>query len=318
MMYPRSQLEAHRESLKSVLGAPPDDAPLNAQVLETVGFEDFRREKIRYQVAPGEWGYAYLLIPRPLKAPCPAIFCHHRHNREWNLGKSEVVGIRGDPDEAIGLELVKRGYVVFAPDAIAFEDRCPEDISHEDAFEPFMNNFNELARRLLRGETLLKKVIWDANRGIDYMVTRSEIDTKRIGFMGHGYGAKMALWTTAFDERIVASVAHGSIGSMHQTLRAGQFVQIEFAVPRLLQVADYDRVLSLAAPRPFLISTAEDDPDSADAADVYTKARRAYARMGVESRISFYHYAARENEPYMSQEMRFHAYDWLDNWLKPF
>lgn len=317
-MHPRYQIEAHRESLKSVLGAPPDNAPLNAQVVETEGFEDYRREKVRYQVAPGEWSYAYMLIPRPLRESCPSIFCHHRHNREWNLGKSEIVGLKGDPNEAIGLELVKRGYVVFAPDAIAFEERCPEDINHDDPLEPYMNNFNELARRLLRGETLLKKVIHDASRGIDYMLTRPEVDPKRIGFMGHGYGAKMAIWTAAFDERIFASVAHGSVGSMHQTLRSGQFIQIEFAVPRLLQVADYDRVLSLAAPRPFLISASDDDPDSADVAEVFSRARRAYARMGVENRISLYHYSADEDDVFFSMESRHRAYGWLDNWLKPF
>lgn len=317
-MHPRYQIEAHRESLKSVLGAPPDDAPLNAQILETLGFEDYRREKIRYQVAPNEWSYAYLLIPRPLRESCPAIFCHHRHNRQWNIGKSEVVGLAGDPDEAIGLELVKRGYVVFAPDAVAFEDRCPADVNHDDPLEAYMNNFNELARRLLRGETLLKKVIFDVSKGIDYMLTRTEIDPNRIGFIGHGYGAKMALWSAAFDERIFASVAHGSVGSMHQTLRSGQFIQIEFSVPRLLQVADYDRILSLAAPRPFLVSVAEDDPDSIDAHEVYTKAKRSYARMGVENRISLYQYSTTDDEPFFSLQARHRAYDWLDNWLKPY
>ncbi len=312
------QTEAFRESIKAVLGAPPEDAPLNPQILEVKEFEDHQREKIRYQLDRGEWGYAYLLLPKPARKGMPAVFCHHRHNRDWMLGKSEVVGLQGDPNEAIGLELVKRGYVVFAPDALTFEDRCPPYLDPNDPLAPFMNNFKELAVRLLKGETLLKKVIWDVQRGIDYMMTRSEVDRRRIGFMGHGYGAKMAMWATAFDERIFASVAHGSVGSMHQSLRLDHIIQIEFSVPRLLQVADYDRILSLAVPRPFLISASQDDPDSVDVADVYEKARRLYARMGVANRINLYHYEGFPDEPYMTTQARHRAYDWLDNWLKPF
>lgn len=310
--------DAFRQSLKSVLGAPPDDCPLNPQVLEVVENKGFRREKIRYQLTINEWGYAYLLMPWPVREPLPVIFAHHRHNREWGLGKSEVVGLRGDPTEAFGVDLAKRGYAVFAPDAIAFEDRCPPDIDLNDPLAPYMNNFNELASRLLRGETLLKRVIWDASRGIDYLESRSELDKSRIGFMGHGYGAKMSMWVMAFDDRIAASVAHGSVGSMHQSLRSGHFIQIEFSVPRLLQVADYDRVISLAAPRPFLISASKEDPDSVDAFDVYSKALRAYTRMGASNRLSFYHYDAEEDEPYFTLHARHRAYDWLDNWLKPY
>ena len=314
----RRQTEAHRESLKSVLGAPPDDAPLSPQVLEVEELETYRREKIRYQVNPGDWAYAYLLLPKPMRPPLPMIYSHHRHNRDWSIGKSEVVGIKGDEDEAFGLELVHRGYAVFAPDAIAFEERRPDDLDEDDPLAPYMNNMNELSVRLLRGETLLKKIIWDVSRGIDYIETRSEIDNTRIGFMGHGYGAKMAMWAMAFDERIVAGVGHGNVGSMHRALQLGHIIQIEFSVPRLLQVADYDRILSLAAPRPFLLSASKDDPDSEDVESVYDKARRTYARFGIANRLTMYHYDSKPDEPYFPQQARHRAYDWLDNWLKSY
>jgi dienelactone hydrolase len=316
--------EAFRQSLQSVLGAPPDPAPLEPKVLGTEELETYRREKIQYQVAPGEWSYAYLLIPHNDEGTVrPAVYCHHRHNRDWRLGKSEVVGLAGDPEEAIGLELVKRGYVVFAPDAVAFEERRPtRDDDEEDEglqrLNDFMNNLRELSVRLLRGETLLKKIISDASRGIDYMETRPEIDNDRIGFMGHGYGSKMAMWVSAFDKRVAASVAHGSIGSMHETLRLEHNIQIEFSVPRLLQITDYDRVIAMSAPRPFLLSASEDDPDSTDARKVFEKAQRAYTRLGVENNLSFYHYPAYDGEPWFTQRARHRSYDWLDGWLKPY
>ena len=36
---------------------------------------------------------------------------------------SEVVGLKGDADQAYASELAERGYVVIAPDALAFEER---------------------------------------------------------------------------------------------------------------------------------------------------------------------------------------------------
>lgn len=306
--------DASIESLKSVLGAPPDVSPLEAEILSTEELSDHIRQKIRYQVSPGDWSFAYLLIPANRgDQKLPTVYCHHRHNQDWTLGKSEVIGISGDADEALGAELVKRGYIVFAPDAISFEDRRPDPDAGAN------NNFRELAMRLLRGETLLKKVIWDVSRGLDYLETRPEVDMSRIAFVGHGYGAKMAIWSAAFDERIRASAAHGSISSIHQTLKLGHTVQYEFSVPRLLQVADYDRVLSLAAPRPFLLSATKDDPDSSDVEDIFEKARRAYARMGANNRIDLYYYQdGGLDDPWFTKQARHHLYDWLDSWLKPY
>ncbi len=39
------------------------------------------------------------------------------------LGKSEVCGLAGNPLQAFGVALVKKGFVVLAPDSICFEDR---------------------------------------------------------------------------------------------------------------------------------------------------------------------------------------------------
>ncbi|PJF41356.1 MAG: hypothetical protein CUN55_11830 [Phototrophicales bacterium] len=312
------QMQAHRDALRAILGAPPDRAPLNPRILETADMETYRREKITYQLSPNEWGFAYLLIPHNITTPAPVVFCHHRHNRDWRIGKSEIVGLAGNSSGSIGLELVERGYIVFAPDAISFEDRAPKNINFDDPLEPYIHNFSELAVRLLRGETLLKKVIWDVSRGIDYLLTRQETDPNYIAIIGHGYGGKMAMWAMAFDERIIAGVAHGGIGSMHAALRQGLPIQVEFAVPRLLQIADYDRILSLAAPRPFLLSASRNDPESSDGELVYQKAKRTYQRMGAENRFSLYYYDPEPDEPLFPAHARHQAYSWLDNWLKPF
>ncbi len=306
-----TRLEPLRESIKSVLGAPPDPAPLNPQVLEVVQEDGYRREKIKYQVEPGDWAYAYLLIPDGLAKPAPAVFCHHQHHRQWHLGKSEVVGLAGDPDQATALELARLGYVAFAPDAIAFEERRPRQNDSVEA--NFFNNFFEFAKRLIRGETLLMKILSDMSRGLDYLETRPEVNPKHIGFIGHSYGAKVAVWAAACDPRLRATVAHCGVGTYRAYIKTGVGIQIEFAVPRVLQVADIDSVLSLVAPRPFLISTTTGDPHSPDAEQVYARVRAVYEEMGFEGRLGFYRY---EGGHIFTAPMRHAAYRWLDGWLR--
>ncbi len=305
--------DTFREAVLSVLGAPPDPAPLQPEIVEVVAQEGFRREKIKYQVSPNDWAYAYLLIPDALKTPVPAIYVHHRRGADWTLGKSEAAGLSGDPDYALALELVKRGYVAFAPDALGYEERRSPDSDGEKYDAAW--NFNQLGVRLLRGETLLKKVVWDVSRGIDFLETRTEVDSRFIGFIGHGYGGKMALWAMALEPRIRAAVAHCGIVTYREHLRRGEWLQAEFIVPRLMQVADVHHILTMIAPRPFLLSTTEEDPQSSDAWEVYQKALPVYDSQGIANRLAFYRYPGKEM---LKPNMRLNAYNWLDSWLLPY
>lgn len=305
--------DTFRESVLSVLGAPPDPAPLMPEVIETVAEEGFRREKIKYQVSLNEWAYAYLLIPDTARTPAPIVYVHHRRTDNYAVGKSEAVGLAGDKDYAVALELVQRGYITFAPDALGFEDRrAPE--SDGDKYD-LAYNFHQLALRLLRGETLLKKVIWDVSRGIDYLETRTEVDRRYIGFMGHGYGGKMALWAAALEPRIKAAVAHCGVMTYRENLRRGEWFQVEFVVPRLMQVADVHHILSMVAPRPFLLSMVEADTQNTDAGDIYAKALPVYEKKGVSNRLAYYRYPGTEA---LKPNMRLNAYNWLDSWLLPY
>lgn len=229
---------------------PPkvDLAPL---MLESVDCGSYVREKVEYGTEEGERVRAYLLVPKNIKESRPAIFCHHQHAGNYALGKSEVVGISGDPDQAYAAELAERGYITFAPDAIAFEERNWSEGGHAEYFE--------LATRLVQGKTLLAKALHDLAVGLDYLQTRKEVDRDRIGFIGHSYGGKMAIWAPAFDERIKASVSNCGCVSYKDSLDRGIGIQMEFCVPGILEVGDIDDVAGLIAPRALLISATTND-----------------------------------------------------------
>src|SRR5271169_1383305 len=68
--------------------------------------------------------------------------------------------------------------------------------------------YYELVSRLVRGQTLLGKVLHDVRVALDYLTTRPEVDPSRIGFIGHSYGGRMAISASAFDGRIRAAVSN--------------------------------------------------------------------------------------------------------------
>jgi hypothetical protein len=70
---------------------------------------------------------------------------------QFDLGKSEVVGLRGDSDQAYAAELDRRGHLTISPDAIEFEDRNWAGASNIGWFE--------LSSRLVAGRTLLADLL---------------------------------------------------------------------------------------------------------------------------------------------------------------
>ena len=57
--------------------------------------------------------------------PFPAAAVFHQHAGQRHFGKSEIFGLVGDPYQAFGPALARAGFIVLAPDSIAFEDRRP-------------------------------------------------------------------------------------------------------------------------------------------------------------------------------------------------
>ena len=88
----------------------PDTAPVEYSVLNSEKEDGYTRQLIEYD-SYGDKVAAYLLLPDILDKN-PAILINHQHNREHHLGKSEVCGLAGDPLQAFGPELAKRGFVV--------------------------------------------------------------------------------------------------------------------------------------------------------------------------------------------------------------
>lgn len=292
-----------KETLLQLIGKFPEKVDLDASVLESEDCGSYIREKVEYNAEAGDRVPAYLLLPKNRKGLTPVIFCHHQHAGNFELGKSEVVGLAGDPDLAYAAELARRGYMTFAPDAIAFEERNRSENKSGRA------EYFELASRLVRGQTLLAKVLHDVSVGLDYLEGRTEIDKTKIGFIGHSYGGRMAIWAPVFDKRIKVSVSNCGCVNYKDSLSREVGIQMEFCVPNILNVGDVEDIVKMVEPASLFISATDNDKWSRGAQEIYDYAKSAFIRGELKLKIW-------PGEHVFNKAMREEAYAFLDKHLK--
>jgi dienelactone hydrolase len=297
-----------RERLVELLGDHPVAAPLEPRVEERVELDGIVRERVSYQVEPGERAPAYLFVPPGAAGPHAAILCLHQHNGQFELGKSEPAGLAGNPEQHYALELARRGYVTLAADQLCFEERRDSRLDG-GAFERF-----EFVRRISLGSSLQAKYSLDAMRAVDYLLTRPEVDATRIACIGHSLGGQQALFLAALDTRIAAGVSSCGFASLATIFRDAVNHNFAAYVPGLLREGDLGDVLGLVAPRPFFACVGVQDrifPFDGVKASI-ARAHRVYRARGVGDRLVL------ETEPgghAFTDRLRRLAYTALDRWL---
>lgn len=287
-----------RGKLISLLGKLPEKCSLDLNVIDEVDCGSYLRRTIEYSVERGERVRAFLCMPAGRQERLPGLFCFHQHGGNRLLGKSEVVGLQGDPDQAYAKELAERGYITLATDAICFEDRCQNKES------PDYDHVHQLHIRLLEGKTLLGKVLSDVSCGIDLLASLPEVDPDRIGFIGHSYGGRVALFAPVFDRRIKSSVC--SCGSTNYRSMPG--IQFDFVVPGILEHGDIEDVVCLIEPAHLFITGGKEDKWSVGIDSMVSRAEPSFTRGAIEKYVH-------PGGHIFSVEMRRRAYKFLDKYL---
>jgi dienelactone hydrolase len=233
--------------------------------------DGYERQLIAYSAADGESIPAFLLLPQG-DGPFPAVIVHHQHASQRHLGKSEVVGLAGDPLQAFGPALARRGFIVLAPDSICFEDHR----KHARGADPHelddLGHFIELGQRLAQGDTLMRKVLSDASCGVSLLVHHPLVDATRIGALGHSMGGNTVLFQAALDQRIAFSASSGALCSYAYKREHDIPLEMALIIPGFAAKWDLHHLLECFAPRPLLIVSAAGDPNSKDAGEVIARA----------------------------------------------
>ncbi len=260
-----------REDIRRFLNLERIETAIDYEVLETVPDTGFTRQRIIYKAADGDEIPAFLLSPDG-DGPFPAVLVHHQHASQRYLGKSEIMGIAGDPLQAFGPELAKRGFMILAPDSICFEDRRRNATGIEPHEHDDIQHYIEMGNRLTQGDTLMRKVLSDASTALSLLAHHPQMDTTKIGALGHSYGGNTVLFQAALEPRIRFAVSSGALCSYAYKREHNIALELALVIPGFAARWDLYHLLDCIAPRPLFVVSAENDRYAKDATEVIARA----------------------------------------------
>jgi dienelactone hydrolase len=283
-------VDSLRRQISEFLGFDIPETPVPFSTHNSVAEETYTRTLIRYTGQEGDPIPAFLLLPQGT-GPFAAVLVHHQHHGQRHLGKSEVCGLAGDPLQAFGPALARRGLAVLAPDSICFEDRRRNRSGTEaDEVADIEQHYNEMCYRLLAGDTLMHKVLDDSARGISLLRAHPLIDPERIGLMGHSYGGNTVLFHAALDERIRFACSSGAACSYQHKIAHQTGIEMAEVIPGFAARYDIEDLVTCIAPRRALLVSATDDKSSQDADRIIAIAQETYAALGIAQRLEHKRY----------------------------
>ena len=252
--------------------------------LERVNADGYTRLRISFTSEEGDEIPAYLLQPDG-DGPFAAVLVHHQHASQRHFGKSEVCGLVGNPLQAFGPALARQGIVVLAPDSICFEDRRKNRTGTEpDEEADIAQHFNEMCYRLLRGDTLMRKVLCDSAQGISLLQSIPQVNSERLGILGHSYGGNTVLFHGALDERIRFACSSGAVCSYRYKMANQVGIEMAEVIPGFATRFDIPDLVVCFLPRRLLLVSATEDKFSFDADRVVAAVQALNPEIRIEHR----------------------------------
>lgn len=286
-----------------LLGPKTIRPKLKSKTIKRVSSKKFILEKVSYLVEKNERVNSYFFLPKKGKN-FPVIICHHQHASRYNLAKSEIAGLKGNKSLAYAKEIAERGIATLAIDAIGFEERNKLNKNWWGV------EYFEMASRIIKGKTLLEKILSDLSAAIDYVSLRSEVDKKRIGFIGHSYGGRIGCILPAYDKRIKVSVANCYARQLNNSLdiKTQTRIPMELVLPNILQYGDFNDFLKLSNNCNILLSISKKDKWSQDASEIYKKTKKFFKKKNLElKKWPSYHS--------FTKKMRIYGYRYIEKFI---
>ena len=300
----RRHIIANLQLVTGPLPGAKSRVPLDVKLVEEKRIGKLTRRKVTYQTDADDRVAAWLLIPEHAAGQkLPTVLCLQQTT---NLGKDEPVGMGGgNPNLHYALHLAERGYITLSPDYPSFGE-------HKYDFAP--------SHGYVSGTM---KAIWDNVRSVDFLNTLPEVDTARIGVIGHSLGGHNALLTAAFEPRLKVIVTSCGYCRFHKD-DVPSWTGPRY-MPRIASVYgnsadkvpfDFTELLGSLAPRPCFTSAAvgDDDFDVEGVKETNAAARPVYKLFGKEENLKAVYPPGPHDFPNEAREL---AYKFLDQHLKP-
>ncbi|MDQ2771367.1 MAG: acetylxylan esterase [Bacteroidota bacterium] len=241
---------AYRDSVRArcrrVLGPLPARTPLHAQVVGQLVRPGLRIEKIIYESTPHHHVTANLYVPDgPGQWPAVLLPCGHEAEAKATISYQQTA-----------LLLATHGFAVLVPDPVSqgerlqLTDAAGKGLTRGGTTEHTLLN----AQAALVGHNLPAAELWDNIRALDYLATRSDVDTARFGCLGNSGGATQTAYLLALEPRLKVAALCSYVAAGERNLEltgpADGCVMLPNAGRFGLDLADWPIAF---APKPLLL-----------------------------------------------------------------
>ena len=238
----------YRDEYFYMLGLSPLDerTPLAATVTRTHSGDGFVVEMLHYQSRPGLYVTGNLYRPATAEPGerLPAVFyvCGHT-GRERDGNKTAFQGH--------GIWFARHGYVCLVVDTLQLGEIAA---THHGTYRENRWWWHS------RGYTPAGVECWNGVRGIDYLISRPDVDPEKIAVTGISGGGAATFWIAAADERVKVAVPVSGMADLpsyvpNRVINGHcdcMFLYNTFEWP-------WTRIAGLVAPRPLLFVNSDND-----------------------------------------------------------
>jgi len=279
-----------RSKVLELLAFNPSEVSLNARVESSEEKDGLVREEISYDMPYGPRTHGFFLYPRKYERKLPAVIALHDHGSFFYFGKEKIVALNNEPKiltefketyysgRSWATELAKRGFAVLSVDAFLWGSRkIPMESVNEEYQKTFegikvgsdeyirrYNEFWELNECLMVVDTILNSgtswpgiYSYEDRRSVDYLLTRHEIDPKRVACGGLSGGGLRSIFLTGLDSRIHCGFCVGFMSSIRGILRnhirCPPGHGLLMYAPHLFRFLDLPDIVTLHAPSPLMV-----------------------------------------------------------------
>lgn len=218
-------------------------------------------EKIVFTSEPHADVPAFVCLSANVGPPYPFMICLQGHT----TGMHVSIGVERDDnripmkevpgDRDFGLGCMRRGIAALCLEQRSFGERreqCQKSVSSHGCHDATL-------QALMLGKTLLGERVFDVDRALDYLMTRSDVDRNRIGVMGNSGGGTVSLFAAALLPRLAFAMPSCYFCTFRDSIMSLYHCADNY-VPGLLKVAEMPDIMGLFAPKPLVLVAGREDP----------------------------------------------------------
>ena len=265
---------ALRQQILSAAGLlpMPERNPLHAAIVHRLAVGDVVIETILLETLPGYFLAANLYRPAQDGGRHPAVLSPHGH---WRRGRLENIPSYSVP--ALGLNLARQGYIVFAHDMVGYQDtrQTPHDFG---GWREQLWSFSPLGLQL-----------WNSIRALDYLESRPDVDPARLAVTGASGGGTQTILLAAVDDRVRVDAPVNMVSAYAQGADPCE------EAPNLRLDTFNVEIAAMMAPLPMLLVSSSGDWTRNTPKEEFPAIQRIYALYGAAEKVRNQHFNANHN-----------------------